>query len=258
MLAGIPNSPSYYSPIKNIDNAKNRQLVILDYMVKNGMITEEEKNEAYNLELTYIGKMKASNSSTLMYYQDAVMAELKRLDDIPSSLIDTGGLKIYTNLDLELQLNLENNINTYIEDDGLQISSVVADPNTGKVLAVVGGRDYAKSEYNRAVSSKRQVGSTFKPFLYYSAIENGFTSSTTFNSSKTTFVFGNNKKYSPNNFGNVYANKEITLAAALAYSDNVYAVKTHLFLGENNLIDILNRVGIDSDLQEIPSLALGT
>lgn len=258
MLAGIPKSPSYYSPITNIDNAKSRQLTILESMVKNKYITEEEKNEAYDEELTYIGKLKSNDSSTLMYYQDAVMAELKKIDTIPDSLIETGGLKIYTNLDLKLQLELEKYIHTYITDDKLQVASIIADPNDGKILALVGGTDYSKSEYNRAISSKRQVGSTFKPFLYYAAIENGFTSSTTFNSSKTTFVFSNDKTYSPSNFGDVYANKEITLAAALAYSDNVFAVKTHLFLGEETLVNTLKRVGITSDLPEIPSLALGT
>ena len=117
------------------------------------------------------------------------MAELKKIDTIPDSLIETGGLKIYTNLDLELQLKLEEYIKTYITDEKLQVASIIADPNNGKILALVGGTDYSKSEYNRAISSKRQVGSTFKPFLYYAAIENGFTASTTFNSSKTTFVF---------------------------------------------------------------------
>ncbi len=258
ILAGIPKSPSYYSPITNIDNAKSRQLIILNSMVKNKYITEEEKNAAYDEELTYIGKLKSNDSSTLMYYQDAVMAELKKIDTIPDSLIDTGGLKIYTNLDLKLQLELEKYIDQYITDDKLQIASIVADPNDGKVLALIGGTDYSKSEYNRAISSKRQVGSTFKPFLYYAAIENGFTASTTFNSSKTTFVFSNDKTYSPSNFGDIYPNKEITLAAALAYSDNVFAVKTHLFLGEETLVNMLKRVGITSDLQEIPSLALGT
>lgn len=258
IIAGIPKSPSYYSPITNIDNAKDRQLIILNSMLKNKYITEEEKDAAYEEELTYIGKLKSNDSSTLMYYQDAVMAELKKIDTIPESLIDTGGLKIYTNLDLKLQLELEKYVNQYITDDKLQIASIIADPNNGKVLALIGGTDYSKSEYNRAISSKRQVGSTFKPFLYYAAIENGFTASTTFNSSKTTFVFSNDKTYSPSNFGDIYPNKEITLAAALAYSDNVFAVKTHLFLGEETLVNMLKRVGITSDLQEIPSLALGT
>ena len=71
-------------------------------------------------------------------------------------------------------------------------------------------------------------------------------------------MFSNDEKYSPKNYGDIYANKDITMAAALAYSDNIYAVKTHLFLGENNLVNMLNRIGITSNLSPVPSLALGT
>lgn len=258
ILAGIPKSPSNYSPISNYNNAKIRQKTILKSMVKNSYITEDEMNKAYKEELTYIGKEQTNNSSTLKYYEDAVMSELSKIEGIPKSIIEMGGIKIYTNLDINIQMELENNINKYMTDDNIQISSVIADPNNGKIIALVGGRDYSKSQYNRAISSKRQVGSTLKPFLYYAAIENGFTASTTFNSTKTTFVFSNGKTYSPNNFGSLYPNKEISLAAALAYSDNIYAVKTHLFLGEKTLVNMLKRVGIKSELDNVPSLALGT
>ena len=259
MLAGIPKSPSNYSPLTNIENAKRRQKTILNTMVNNGYISEEQAEEAYNTSLEYYGKGKENESSTLMYYQDAVMDELKTIKSIPSSTLETGGLKIYTNLDLETQLNLEDNIKNYFKkDEEIQISSVMMDPNNGEILALVGGRDYRKSQYNRAITASRQVGSTLKPFLYYSALENGFTASTTFNSSETTFVFSNDEKYSPKNYAEIYGNKDISMAAALAYSDNIYAVKTHLFLGEDNLINILNRVGINSKLSAIPSLALGT
>ncbi len=259
MLAGIPKSPSNYSPLTNIENAKRRQKTILNTMVNNGYISKEQAEEAYNTSLEYYGKGKENESSTLMYYQDAVMDELKTIKSIPSSTLETGGLKIYTNLDLETQLNLEDNIKNYFKkDEEIQISSVMMNPNNGEIVALVGGRDYRKSQYNRAITASRQVGSTLKPFLYYSALENGFTASTTFNSSETTFVFSNDEKYSPKNYAEIYGNKDISMAAALAYSDNIYAVKTHLFLGEDNLINILNRVGINSKLSAIPSLALGT
>ena len=97
-----------------------------------------------------------------------------------------------------------------------------------------------------------------KPFLYYRAIENGFTASTTFFSKETNFYFDNKKTYSPKNYGNIYADKEISLAAAIAYSDNIYAVKTHLFLGEEELYNTLKKVGITSKMEKSPSLALGT
>ena len=259
ILAGIPKSPSYYSPITNYDNAKMRQKIILNAMVNNKFINESEKEKAISEKLNIVGKYKKNNSNTLMYYQDAVIKELNSIKSIPKSFIKTGGLKIYTNLDLNTQIDLENNIEKYLKNDqDLQVASVMVNPNDGKIIALIGGRNYKKSEFNRAIESKRQVGSTLKPFLYYSALENGFTASTTFNSSKTTFVFSNDEKYSPKNYGDIYANKDITMAAALAYSDNIYAVKTHLFLGENNLVNMLNRIGITSNLSPVPSLALGT
>lgn len=259
ILAGIPKSPSYYSPITNYNNAKMRQKIILNAMVNNKFINESEKEKAISEKLNIVGKYEKNNSNTLMYYQDAVIKELNSIKSIPKSFIKTGGLKIYTNLDLNTQIDLENNIEKYLKNDqDLQVASVMVNPNDGKIIALIGGRNYKKSEFNRAIESKRQVGSTLKPFLYYSALENGFTASTTFNSSKTTFVFSNDEKYSPKNYGDIYANKDITMAAALAYSDNIYAVKTHLFLGENNLVNMLNRIGITSNLSPVPSLALGT
>ena len=259
LLVGIPKSPSNYSPIVNFDLAKSRQKMVLSGMVKNGYISEEEMNEAYNEELNIIGKKNSINLSTLMYYQDAVLNELESIENIPTSFLDTGGLKIYTSLDLDVQTILEEKITDNLADnETIQVNAIMMDPNTGGIIALVGGRDYSLSQYNRSLSSKRQVGSVMKPILYYSALENGFTSSTCFTSEETTFTFSNNQNYSPRNANEVYGNKPISLAAAIAYSDNVYAVKTHIFLGEDNLVNMAQRLGITSSMAEVPSLALGT
>ena len=257
MLAGIPKNPSKYSPLIDEKNAKNRQKIILNSMVKNGYITESQANNAYNTKLNYEKSSDDDNLKMMMYYQDAVLDELKSIKTIPSSFLETGGLKIYTNLDMSAQKALEDSLNKNITNSDIQMAGVIMDPKTGKVLALSGGRDYNKSQYNRATMAKRQVGSTIKPFLYYSALENGFTPSTTFTSEKTTFSFSGNKTYTPKNYNDEYANGPISLAAAISYSDNIYAVKTHLFLGDNALTDILKRVGIDEELNTLPSLALG-
>lgn len=257
MLAGIPKNPSTYSPLINEEKAKKRQKSILNSMVINGYITEEDANAAYKEKLTYKSKDDSANLKMMMYYQDAVMDELESLEGLPASFLDTGGLKIYTNLDTNAQKLLEKSGNKNITSDGIQMAAVAIEPTTGKVIALTGGMDYNKSEYNRATKSARQVGSTIKPFLYYSALENGFTPSTTFTSEKTTFTFDNNKTYTPKNYNNEYPNKQISMAAAIAYSDNIYAVKTHLFLGENNLTNTLKRVGITKEVKNLPSLALG-
>jgi 1A family penicillin-binding protein len=258
MLAGIPKAPTNYSPINNYDNAKSRQLLVLNNLVKNNIITEEEKNKAYNEDLTIIGE-DDDNLSSIYYYQDAVMNELYNIDSIPNNYSDLKGLKIYTTFDYNAQSILEKNIKeTFPDDSKLETASVMMDPNTGGVLALVGGRDYNVSTYNRAISSSRQVGSTMKPYLYYAALENGFTSSSAFISEKTTFKLSNDEVYSPSNYNEKYGNKAISMATAIAYSDNIYAVKTHLFLGSDALINVCKRIGIKEKLENIPSLPLGT
>ena len=258
LLAGIPKAPSYYSPITNYDLAKKRQVNILYMMLKNKYITESEYESAINEEIKLVGKKDSEEITSISYYQDAVMKELQTLN-IPESYLETGGLKIYTNLDQNAQKILEESVkNNLTKEDDLQTAAVMMDPKTGKVIAVIGGRNYNTSQYNRATSSVRQVGSTMKPLLYYAALENGFTSSTAFTSEKTTFTFANNKTYSPQNYGDTYADKPISLATAISYSDNIYAVKTHMFLGEETLVNISKRLGITAQLDEVPSLALGT
>ena len=257
MLAGIPQSPSNYSPLYNLDLAKKRQKTVLKLMADNGVITEEEINIAYNTELTYVGNKNTNITSGKLYFKDAVLNELNSIDSIPESILSTGGIKIYTTLDNEAQTNLENAVKNK-ELNELQVASILMDPKNGEVLALLGGTNYNDSQFNRATSAKRQVGSTMKPFLYYAALESGFTSASSFISEKTTFSFSSNKKYTPKNYNDKYANGPLSMGAAIAYSDNIYAVKTHLFLGEENLVTIANRVGISNSLEAVPSLALGT
>lgn len=259
MLAGIPQAPAKLSPINNEENAKKRQNVVLELMVNNKKITENDKIVAYNTPLEYVGKTDDNDITSLLYYRDAVIEELNGIETIPSSLIKTGGLKIYTTLNKEAQVDLENAVKNNIKEGSeLQLAGIMIDPNTGEVMALLGGTDYSKSQYNRAINAKRQVGSTMKPFLYYAALESGFTSASSFISEATTFYFANNKTYSPKNYNDHYANGPLSMTAAIAYSDNIFAVKTHLFLGEETLVNMVNRLGINSNMSAIPSLALGT
>ena len=259
LLAGIPKAPSNYSPITHFEEAKKRQLMILKLMQRNGVITEEKVNLAYQEDISIIGKEELEKLSSINYYQDAVINELKTIDKIPHNYSDVNGLKIYTTFDYHAQEVLEENVKNSIPDDSLlEVSSVVMRPEDGSVLALVGGRDYNRSSYNRAISSSRQVGSTMKPYLYYAALENGFTASSSFLSKATTFSLDHNKTYSPVNYNEKYGDKPISMATAIAYSDNIYAVKTHLFLGEDALINVARRVGITEKLEMIPSLPLGT
>lgn len=258
MLAGIPKSPANFSPLVNKELAKSRQSLILQNMVKNKYITEEEKEKAEKEELTFYGKKYETQLTSVLYFKDAVFKELKEIKEIPTSFLDTGGLKVYTTLDVNAQTALENSIDKNLKDKDLQVASVTINPSNGNILALIGGNEYEKSTYNRATDSIRQVGSTMKAFLYYAALENGFTSSTAFTSEQTTFTFSNNSTYSPKNANEIYGHMPISLAAAIAYSENIYAVKTHMFLGEDTLVNMSKRLGITAKINANPSLPLGT
>lgn len=259
LLAGIPKWPSKYSPFVDEKAAKERQKLILNAMYKNKYITKKQMEDAYNEVLKYDNSEESNSLITQNYFADSVISELKTIKEVPISLLKTGGLKIYTTYDKNIQSNMEQSmINNLKNNTEIQVSMVAMNPSTGEILGLIGGRDYSVSQFNRATSTKRQVGSTIKPILYYAALENGFTSSTTFRSTKTTFTFSENKTYSPQNYGNKYPDKPITMAAAIAFSDNIFAVKTHLFLGEEVLVDTAHRLGIKSELSAVPSLALGS
>lgn len=258
ILAGIPKNPAGYNPVSNYEASLKRAWVVAKSMLNNGYIDEDTYNNLFKEKLEIFGQTKNNNLQMIMYYQEAVLNELSNIKKIPASLVNAGGLKIYTTLDLEEQTSLEKNILSNKVDDELQVASVIVDPKTGAVKALTGGMNYAKSQYNRALKSKRQVGSTMKPFLYYAALENNMTMSSSFRSEETTFNLANGKTYAPQNAGNIYASKEITMAAALALSDNIYAVKTNLFLGVDKMIDIAKRTGINANLDEVASLPLGT
>ena len=259
ILAGIPQSPNNYSPLINEDLAKKRQKVVLSLMVNNKEISQEEADLAYNTNLSYIGKSDDEKLEYLFYFRDAVIDELKEIAQIPTSLIETGGLKVYTTLDKKAQESLETSVKKEMRNSSdIEVAGMMMNPNNGAVMAVIGGKNYSASQFNRAINSKRQVGSTMKPFLYYNALESGFTSASSFTSEKTTFTFSNNQSYTPKNYNDKYAEGPISMGAAISYSDNIYAVKTNLFLGEEMLVNMAKRVGIDDELDAIPSLALGT
>ena len=258
ILAGIPNSPSVYSPIDNYNEAKKRQKIVLLRMYNNGYISKKEMNRAYKEKLLFKNNSSENEITSLMYYNDAVMKELNNISTIPKSYLETGNIKIYTSFDKNAQMLIEKSLKTSRVDKKIETSKVMLNPKDGSIIALTGGFNYGESQFNRATSSLRQPGSTIKPFLYYKALENGFTPSSTFLSKYTPFYFSNKEVYNPRNADGVYGNKEISMNAAISYSDNIYAIKTHLFLGEDELYEVLKRVGITSKIEKSPSLPLGT
>lgn len=260
MLAGIPKGPGIYSPLSSMKNAKSRQTIILKSMVKNGYIKKDTAAAASLQALTIVGTHSNKQANVAPYFQDAVKNALKNQLHLDERTIALGGLKVFTTLDVKQQEAAEEQIKKQIASDSeIQIGLVAMDPKNGEVRAMVGGRDYAKSPFNRAVQAVRQPGSTIKPILYYAALDNGFTPSSTMRSEFTTFHFDDGTPdYTPHNFNNKYADGEITLAQALALSDNIFAVKTHLFLGEDTLIHTARKFGLSTKMAKVPSAALGT
>ena len=253
-LASIPKGPIYYSPIKNPNNNLKRRNLILNEMYKDNLISHSDLNKAENEKLILHGKLDSINNDNAPYFQDIIIQTLNNLN------IDFANqnLKIYTTLDLNLNKIIQKSINTYYpKNSNLELAVYAMDSKTGNVLSVIGGKDYQKSTYNRATSSLRQPGSTIKTFLYFTALENGFTPATTFSSQKTNFYI-NGEVYSPTNFNDIYPNQDVTMAYALATSDNIYAVKTHLFLGTDKLYNALKDFGFTSNIKNNTSLALGT
>ncbi|MDQ0271761.1 transglycosylase domain-containing protein [Cytobacillus purgationiresistens] len=260
MLAGIPKGPSSYSPLASPEKAEARQKRILAVMQENGFVTKKDANEALSEQLKLVGKHQHTITKTAPYFQDAVRAALKSQLNLDDRTIEMGGLRVFTTLDMNKQAVAEKTIGEMMaEDSEIQVGFVAMNPKNGYIEAMVGGKDYTESPFNRALQAIRQPGSTIKPLLYYAALEQGFTPSTTIRSEPTTFRFDDGRaEYSPRNYNSKYANGEITMAQALALSDNIYAVKTHLFLGEDALVNTVKDFGITTKMDKVPSLALGT
>lgn len=253
MLIGIPNGPSIYSPFLHKDNALKREHLILDILEHNNIISKKQKQQAYDEPLKLSTNVNISTYGIDEYYIDAVIAELGTLQ------IDLNKeVHVHTYYDSDIQMKLNNAVRKNIDlNNELEVAGIITQPFTGNVMAIMGGKDYTISQYNRALYSSRQVASTIKPLLYYCALQQGFTPSTQFTSQKTNFKINADEEYSPTNYGDLYANGKISMINAIALSDNIYAVKTHLFLG----IETLHNALLDFNIRQSspnPSQALGT
>jgi len=258
LLVGLPKGPSLYSPYRHFDRAKARQKTVLDAMVATGYLRPEEAAAALAEPLRLVPLDARMREPMAPYFRDAVVDVLAERYGLTEDQIFRGGLRVHTTLDPKVQRAAEEAVKQLLpKDRPLQVALVAVDPQTGAVRALVGGRDYRASSYNRAFA-RRQPGSTFKPVVYLAALENGFTPLTLQRSEPTTFTYDNGRTYTPKNFGDKYPNADIPLYQAIAQSDNIYAVKTLMFLGPDKVIDTARRLGITSPLKPYPSLALGS
>lgn len=255
-LLSIPANPSTYDPYTHLSSVKKRQNRILYALEQNGIISKKLANEAFKKPIDLKPINHSTNSSFTSYFQQSV---LKEISTNLGQSINNNGSSIYTTFNASIQKDIENIFKTYIKPiPKLQASVIVLDSHSGEVLSMIGGREQGQLLFNRATTAKRQLGSTIKPILYYSALVNGFTPSTKLKSAPTDFKFENGAHYRPQNSGDLYANDSITLAKAIAVSDNIFAVKTQQAIGTDEFIKAQNLFHLPKPAKEVPSLALGT
>jgi penicillin-binding protein 2D len=257
LIAGLPKGPSIFSPIEHFAAAKHRQRLVLDRMVSEGYLTKQEADNAYH-ETLHIS-LTQRPIEVAPYFTTAAISEVKKRFQITADDLYAGDMSITTTLDPLLQQSAERAIRTTLpKNSGIEAALVAIDPKTGAIRAMVGGRNFTQSPYNR-VFAERQPGSTFKAVLYTSALEHGWTPANQINSEMTTFEYGEgeNSLYTVHDYGDYYANRPLTLREAIARSDNVYAVSTNIAIGPHLVVDTAKAMGIHSTLHPYPALALG-
>jgi penicillin-binding protein 1B len=234
--------------------ARARRDIVLAAMRESGWITEEQKGLA-GAEAVTVAPAPAVDDSLAPYFVDYVN-RLARSDQ----------QRIYTTIDLELQQAAEaalkqqlDRLDVVYANRGLkpQAALVALDPHTGNVLAMVGGRDYAESQLNRATDALRQPGSTFKPFVYAAAIEDGFSPVRMFMDAPREFVYDHDRIYRPANYGGGYSMREVTMRTGLVRSLNVVTVDVALQTGLARISNLAARFGLPKP-ERYPALALGT
>jgi penicillin-binding protein 1A len=245
MLTGIARSPYNFSPYIDFEAAQRQQRRVLERMQELGFITQKQKEEALATPIVLAGLEK--KHSPAPYFVDFVLKELLKLYD--EEMVFGGGLKVYTTLDLDLQKKAKE----ALLESGFQGAILCMDPATGFIKAMVGGRDYQESKFNRAYQAHRQPGSTFKPFIYTAAMDSGFTPSSIIVDEPITFPNG----WEPQNYDRRFRG-EVTLREGLEESINIVGIKLLQEVGIDRVIEYARKMGIQSPLRKDLSLALGT
>ena len=260
MMAGLIQAPEQYSPFINYQKTKKRQLVVLKRMEDLGWISAEEKQEAKKAPLL-VGKPTAWKKSKQPFITEAVLAELN--ERFGKEIVLKGGMRIQTTVDYYFQQKAEEIVQKAyrtLRRRGVradQVALAAVDPRTHFVKALVGSIDYDKSQFNRAIQSRRQPGSSFKPFVYYTAFASGkYSPYSTINDSPVRYRV-NRGYYTPKNYGGSYSGT-VSLSTSLIQSLNVPAVKIGRSVGLNNVIQVCRTLGIKSPLEPVISLPLGS
>jgi len=260
MMAGLIQAPEDFSPFVDFKLAKQRQSIVLRRLRELQWITDTELQRALS-ETIRLGQITSFQSSRLPYVTDAVTQELNKRfgrDTLPK-----GGMRIQTTVDAQLQRLAEKVVkrgHQSLKSQGIdvdQMALVAIDPRTHFVKAIVGGVDYKTSQFNRALQSKRQPGSAFKPFVFYAAFASGrYTPESLIKDTPVSYADGN-EIYVPRNYDGSFSG-EISLRRALEVSRNIPAVRLGQAIGLDQIINICQTIGIESPIPSVLSLPLGS
>lgn len=264
MMAGLIQAPEDYTPFVNYKLAKQRQAIVLNRMETLRWITPEEKQAALDQPIR-LGRITSFPTSELPYVTEPVVQEL--VERFGRDAVLKGGMRVQTTIDYDFQRLAEKTVQrwhdrlyyqgVYYNRDQGQMALVAVDPRTHFVKAMVGGVDYDESQYNRALQARRQPGSAFKPFVYYTAFASGkFAPSSTVNDTPVSYPDGNGY-YAPKNYGGSFSGA-VSIRKALEVSLNVPAVKIGQAVGLDKTIETTRILGVESPIEPVISLPLGS
>ncbi len=270
-IAGIIRSPNRYNPFKNPERVEERRNQILSSMAEVKAITPKQEKQAKATPLELNREVKSTDQEGMEYFSQYAVEEIPKLLTDPETVQHS---RVYTTIDPDLQRVANEVVSKRLarleklfkksKREGLNASLVAIRPETGEIVAMIGGKDFRQNQFNRATSAMRQPGSVFKPFVYAAAINTANTTSTRvitpatiFTDEKKTFNF-NNDTYSPNNYGDFFSGKDITLRDALVKSKNTITVDLALELNIGRVMNLASKAGIPKVKRAFPSMALGT
>lgn len=269
LLAGIPNRPEKYNPRRNLEASLKRANLILSEMYKDKLITKEEYEQAKNHKFINEDKLpenfKMDDNTTIIYnkksdvtinYPDfSNMVEEFLVDKFGENMVYTGGLRVHTTLDLEMQKTAKEvfeNYEFFKKNDELQGGMATIDPNNGHIISLIGGRNFKSGNFNRATMAKRQLGSSFKPFLYFTAVENGMEMNSVVEDSFISFG-----SWIPKNYGSRYSNN-VTLLNALDRSLNIVSIKMLQKIGTKTFKETVAKLDPSLNIPDDLTASLGS
>lgn len=252
MLAGIVRSPSRFDPTENPEAALERRNLVLDQMLAQGYLDETEARDAKRVPLKLAPPTEYSDVAP--FFVEYVKQELIR--ELGAKRVYEGGLRVHTTLEPGLQKMAEKSAKQLFGTGDPEVAIVTVRHSDGAVLALVGGRDFEKSQFNLATQGKRQPGSAFKPFVLVTALEKGVKPQTMFSAAPYS-VAVKDGVWKVENYENTFARSSISLQAATSWSVNAVYARLIMRLGPDNVVKVAKRLGIESRLDPDPAIALG-